>query len=154
MENKKNSSKAKRTLTNFIVTIIFAFIYYYNSLPAFNLHDPGFYTFVFWVAVVYCFMSILTQGIFKAESGKAFWQEVKTRCAAPLYICMLSAIYIVAASSPADFPRRGLTASSAVRMHLRDWTRYPFDQIPMLAGQRPQAPTTRRWASCRHGIPI
>jgi hypothetical protein len=96
MENKKNNSKAKRTLINLLITVIFALFYYYFALPAFNLQDPKFYSFIFLIAAIYCFLSILTQGLFKATSGKEFWHSVKTHCTVPLYICIaLAAINIV-----------------------------------------------------------
>ena len=39
--------------------LLFAFILYYFSLPAINLHNPGFYAYLFTVFVVYLFSSVI-----------------------------------------------------------------------------------------------
>lgn len=136
MENKKNSSKAKRTLINLLITVIFALFYYYFALPAFNLQDPTFYSFIFMIAAIYCFLSILTQGLFKATSGKELWHSVKTHCTVPLYICIaLAAIYIIGNLISAPIFRAG-AYSSLLTVETGDFSadvdEISYDQIPML----------------------
>lgn len=105
-ENKprKPMTPGKRIAVCLLVTLLFAVIYFYFKLPAFNLKDQNFYTYVFVVALFYCFMSILTQGIFKtSKSGKDFWQNVKRNCKIPVLICIaLAVIYLIGSlvSSP------------------------------------------------------
>lgn len=138
MNNNNNSGGkvVKRTLINFLITAIFAFFYFYFTLPAFSLKDPKFYTFILLIAVIYCFLSILTQGLFKAASGKEFWISVKTHCTIPLFLCIaLAVIYIIGSliSSPII---RARSYCDLLSVESGDFTddvvEISYDQIPML----------------------
>jgi len=136
MEKNKTQGKGKRTVTNLFITLVFGLVYYYNKLPAINLQDPNFYTFVLLLAAVYCFLSILTQGLFKAESGRELWQSVKTHCAIPVFICiLLAAIFIVGSLISSPIIRAG-AYRSLLDVETGDFTKevtqISFDQIPML----------------------
>lgn len=94
--NIKAMSKGKRTVLNLLITLLFGLVYFYLKLPAINLQDPAFYTFFLLMSAVYCFLSILTQGLFKAETGSELWESIKRHCAAPVFICLaLVVIFIV-----------------------------------------------------------
>lgn len=136
MNNTESGGTVKRTLINLLITAIFAFFYYYFNLPAFNLQDPKFYSFVLLIAVIYCFLSILTQGLFKATSGKEFWSSVKTHSTIPLFLCIaLAVIYIIGSliSSPI---LRARSYCDLLTVETGDFTEdvveISFDQIPML----------------------
>ena len=136
MENSTNKGKAKRTISNLLITLAFGLFYYYNKLPAINLQDPAFYTFVLLLAAVYCFLSILTQGLFKAESGRELWQSVKKHCAVPVIICaILAAIFVVGSllSSPII---RAAAYRNLLTVEQGDFAtevkQISFSQIPML----------------------
>lgn len=103
MKEKKPMGKGKRTVINLLITLVFGLVYFYFKLPAINLQDPAFYTFFLLMAAVYCFLSILTQGLFKAETGSELWKNIKTHCAVPVIVCAaLAAIYLIGSliSSP------------------------------------------------------
>ena len=51
--------KKKIWFIRILIILLFAFILYYVTLPAINLHDPGFYAYLFMILVCY----ILTSGI-------------------------------------------------------------------------------------------
>ncbi|MEG1190684.1 MAG: CvpA family protein [Oscillospiraceae bacterium] len=96
MDKEKTKGKGKRTLINLLITLAFGIIYFYLKLPAINLQDPAFYTFFLLLAAVYCFLSILTQGLFKAESGRELWTSIKSHCAVPVIVCLvLAAIFLI-----------------------------------------------------------
>lgn len=100
---KKSMGKGKRTVINLLITLAFGLVYFYFKLPAINLQDSAFYTFFLLMAAIYCFLSILTQGLFKAETGSELWKSIKTHCAVPVIVCVaLAVIYIVGSfiSSP------------------------------------------------------
>lgn len=134
--NKKIMSKGKRTVLNLLITLLFGLVYFYFKLPAINLQDPAFYTFFLLMSAVYCFLSILTQGLFKAETGSELWYSIKRHCAAPVFICLALAVIFVVGyfiSSP-------IIRSRAYR-DLLDVTdgdfaaevdEISYDQIPML----------------------
>jgi len=136
MEQDKTKGKGKRTVSNLLITLVFGLIYFYIKLPAINLKDPAFYTFVLILSAVYCFLSIMTQGLFKADSGRELWQSVKTHCAIPVIVCViLVAIFIVGSliSSPiirAKAYRDLLTVETGD--FAAEVEQISFDQIPML----------------------
>lgn len=89
-EKKKRPAKSikspvKRTLTNLLVTVLFGAIYYYAVLPPINLKAPEFYTFVFLLCAVYCFMAVLTTG-FQGDGVKGYFGFVKKQCKIPFFL--------------------------------------------------------------------
>ena len=136
MEKNKTQGKGKRTVTNLIITLVFGLVYFYSKLPAINLQDPAFYTFVLLLSAVYCFLSILTQGLFKAESGRELWQSVKTHCAIPVFICIILAVIFVIGSLISSPIIRANAFRNLLAVETGDFTKevnqISFDQIPML----------------------
>lgn len=132
----KTAGKGKRTFINLLITLVFGIIYFYFKLPAINLQDSAFYTFFLLLAAVYCFLSILTQGLFRAETGRELWQSVKTHCAIPVFICIaLVIIYIIGSliSSPII---RAKAYRDLLNVEPGDFAaeveEISYDQIPML----------------------
>ncbi|MDP4121420.1 MAG: CvpA family protein, partial [Bacillota bacterium] len=127
----------KRTLINIAITAVIGFIYYYNKLPAINLHDPSFYGFFFILVLIYCLLTVISMGGVKsATDARSFFSSLKQFCRIPLIICgALIVIYLIGAllSSP-------LLRASAYKSLLpikdgnfvQDVTEIGFDQIPML----------------------
>ena len=136
MNNTTGQKKGRSMSMSFLVTLVFALVYFYFKLPAFNFHDPAFYTFILLVAVVYCFCSILTQGLFRADSGRELWDSIKVNCTVSFGVCVvLAAIFIVGSivSSPllrARSYRDLLTVEQGD--FASDIPEISFDQIPML----------------------
>ena len=52
--------KKKIWFIRIIIIIVFAFLLYYLTLPAINLHDPGFYAFLFMILSCYIITSVLS----------------------------------------------------------------------------------------------
>lgn len=136
MEKNKTQGKGKRTVTNLVITLVFGLVYFYSKLPAINLQDPAFYTFVLLLSAVYCFLSILTQGLFKAESGRELWQSVKTHCAIPVFICIILAVIFIIGSLISSPIIRANAYRNLLEVETGDFTKevnqISFDQIPML----------------------
>ena len=67
MEEKKKSHLPKgrlgRTLFCIVITALVGFIYFYVSLPAINLQDGSFYSFLIFLCVVYIACVVLTTGV-------------------------------------------------------------------------------------------
>ena len=134
--NHKPKGKWGRLTINLLITLVVGLVYFYFELPAINLHDPELYTFVFVLSAVFCLLSIVSQGLHKAESGREMWISIKAHCAVPVIICaLLIVIFIVGnlISSP-------IIRSSSYRDMLEvkegnfatDVAETSFDQIPRL----------------------
>ncbi len=135
-EKKRPDSKAKRTIKNLLITLAVGLVYFYAELPAINLQDRAFYSFFLLLAAVYCFLSILSQGIFRADSGREFWHNVKTQCAIPFFLCVaLLVIYIIGSLISAPI-LRSRSYKDLLEVETGDFAaeveQISFDQIPML----------------------
>ena len=51
--------KKKLWFVRILIVLLFALIFFFITLPALNLHDPGFYGYLFMVFVVY----LITSGV-------------------------------------------------------------------------------------------
>ena len=136
MENSKSQGKGKRTVNNLLITLAFGLLYFYAKLPAINLHDSAFYTFVLLLAAVYCFLSILTQGLFKAESGRELWQSVRTHCTIPVFLCIILAVIFIIGSLISSPIIRAGAYRDLLTVETGDFVaevdQISFNQIPML----------------------
>ena len=136
MEKSTTQGKGKRTVKNLLITLVFGLVYFYAKLPAINLHDSAFYTFVLLLAAVYCFLSILTQGLFKAESGRELWQSVKTHCTIPVFLCIILAVIFIIGSLISSPIIRAGAYRSLITVETGDFAaevdQISFNQIPML----------------------
>ena len=135
-EHKKPVSRVKRTLKNLLITLLVGLIYFYFKLPAINLQDRAFYAFFILLAAVYCFLSILTQGIFRSQSGKEFWENTKTHCTIPVFLCIaLLVIYFIGSLISAPI-FRARSYRDLLDVETGDFAteveQISFDQIPML----------------------
>ena len=135
--NAKRVSKGKRFLINLLITLAVGLVYFYIKLPAINLQDRAFYSFFLLLSAVYCFLSILSQGLFaKSETGKELWQNAKAHCTIPLFLCIaLAVIYIIGnlISAPVF---RSRSYRDLLKVETGDFAseveQISFDQIPML----------------------
>ena len=132
----KIPGKAKRLIVNLLITIVFGLVYFYFKLPAINLHDPQFYTFVILLAVVFCILSILSMGLHKVSSGRELWQSIRKNCLPPvLVVAALVVIFLVGSLIGAPIFR---AAAYRELLEVRDGdfaaevSEVHFDQIPML----------------------
>lgn len=90
------SKSTKRTIINIVITLVAAFLYFYIKVPAINLHDPELYYFVIFIAAVYCILSIITQGLHRANTVQDLWKNIKAHCFIPVIVCAsLLVIYLV-----------------------------------------------------------
>ena len=79
---RKPMGKAARVLISLAVTLVFGLVYFYLSLPALNLQDGNFYTFVFVLCIVFVVASLFTSGFRMAPGSgvKEYFRFVKTQC--------------------------------------------------------------------------
>lgn len=136
MNSKNVSGRGKRMLLNLFLTALFGLIYFYLKLPAINLHDSAFYAFAFLLAAVFCFLSIFSLGLLKAESGKALWTGMKQQMLIPVLICvLLGATYLVGSLISAPIFRAN-SYQALLRIEPGDFQadveQISYRQIPML----------------------
>ena len=92
----KKTGKAKRLIINLLLTLLIGLVYFYFKLPALNLQDPQFYTFIILLAAVFCVLSILSMGLHKASSGRELWMGIRKNCLPPvLIVAGLVVIFLV-----------------------------------------------------------
>ena len=124
-----------RTVINLLVTLLFAAVYFYVTLPALNFKSGDLYVFLLLVCAVYCGCAIITSG-FQGEGVKGYFGFVKKQCKVPALVAaalLLTAIVgsvigweVIRASSYRDL----LTVTDGD--FAAEVEEISFDQIPML----------------------
>lgn len=138
-----SDSQAKRTLPrvliSLLVTLIIGGVWFYVSLPAINLHNTSFYSFVFILLLVYVLVFMIALG---ADTGKQeihlrdYLSFAKNQCKVVVVIVVaLAAIFVVGQIISAPILRAGayhdlLTVETG--NFAEDIKPVSFDEIPML----------------------
>ena len=135
---RKPMGKAARVLISLAVTLVFGLIYFYLSLPALNLQDGNFYTFVFVLCIVFVVASLFTSGFRMAPGSgvKEYFRFVKTQCL-PVGVLMVLLIAVGIIGTLVSMP---IFRASAYRDLLtvedgnfnQDIAQISFDKIPTL----------------------
>ena len=125
----------KRMALAAVVTIVFGMIYFYFMLPAINLHDPGFYAFVFLMAAVFCIVC-LVGNMHAVNDARSFFTVIRRVCAIPAAICaLLVVIYLVGTLLGSPILRAG-AYRDLMTIQTGDFTQeveqISYDEIPML----------------------
>ncbi len=90
------NQKLKRVLINLAITVVAGLVYFYFMLPAINLQDPALYQFAFFLAAVYCVLTMFSFGAYRAQTAVELIADLKKYCKIPVIICLsLAAIYFV-----------------------------------------------------------
>ncbi len=134
---KKAISKTRLIVTNLIVTLVFALLYYYFRLPALNLKDPAFYVFIGLLLLVFCVLCIVRRfGPQSFLTRQGLFAAGKDCCAVPaiilgvlIVVCLIGALI----SSPI-FRARAYSQLLTTEQSdfVQDIDEISFDQIPML----------------------
>ena len=138
-----SDSQAKRTLPrvliSLLVTLIIGGVWFYVSLPAINLHNTSFYSFVFILLLVYVLVFMIVLG---ADTGKQeihlrdYLSFAKNQCkVVVVVVVVLAAIFVVGQIISAPLLRASayhdlLTVETG--NFAEDIKPVSFDEIPML----------------------
>ena len=135
---RKPLGKVARVLISLAVTLVFGLVYFYVSLPALNLQDGNFYTFVFLLCVVFVVASLFTSGFRMAPGSgvREYVRFVKTQCL-PVGILMVLLIAVGLVGTLVSMP---IFRAAAYRDLLTvadgdfaaDIAQISFDKIPTL----------------------
>ena len=134
---KKVISQTRLTVTNLLITLLFALVYYYLKLPAINLKNPGFYAFFLLLSAFYCVLSLVRKfGVGSMQSGSDFVQGVKDCCLVPAVICALLVLLFLVGNLISAPIFRAKAYSELLKTEESNFTEdideISFNQIPML----------------------
>ncbi len=124
-----------RTLINIVVTLIFAAVYFYVTLPALNLQSIELYVFVLLSCAVYMVCAMLTSG-FQGEGGKGYFAFLKKQALIPFVLAVLVVATVLVGSLlgweviRADAYRDLLTVTNGD--FASEVKEISFEQIPMV----------------------
>lgn len=131
-------SRAARILVNVLVTLIFAAVYFYVSLPAINPQAQEFYMFIGILCAVYIICSLITSGFQASANGgaKEYFKYVKSQCKiSGIIILLLVAVGVVGTVSSWPVIRAN-SYKKLLEVQPGDFasevTEISYDKIPML----------------------
>jgi hypothetical protein len=85
---RKVYSHRTSVLYAFLITTVFAFLYFFFKLPAINLKAPEFYLYIILCCAVFSFATLFFEG-FSSSTFKGYVTEAKKRLSIPFYIIIL-----------------------------------------------------------------
>ncbi len=78
-----NKSKPALIAIKLLITAAVGLIYFYIKLPAINLKDYDFYTFIFILSAVYCLLSLVTVGVYRVANPLELFSVLKQNSLSP-----------------------------------------------------------------------
>ena len=138
-ENSKSKSTMSRMAVSLVVTLVIAAVWFYVSLPAINLHNTGFYSYVLVLLLVYILIFMIALGVDTGSQGmrlQSYLSFAKNQCKAVVIIVLaLAAIFVVGQIISAPIFRAAsyrdlLTVDTGD--FATDIEQISFDEIPML----------------------
>ena len=132
---KPIGTPATRTIINLVVTLLFAAVYFYVTLPALNFKSQDLYVFLFLICAVYCICAIITSG-FQGNGVKGYFGFVKKQCKIPAIVAVLLVATAVVGSIIGWEVIRAGSYRDLLTVTDGDFTaeveEISYDQIPML----------------------
>ena len=137
------SSGLGRTLLSLPITAVVGFVYFYVTLPALNLHDSQFYSFLILLCIIYTVCVFLLSGgmhrdvvTTPKEKVKSWFSFVKSRCL-PVLVVLIALLAAAVVGNVLSLP---LLRATAYRDLLsvdngdftHDVTQISFSEIPTL----------------------
>ncbi len=86
--------KIVKNLIIAVVLLLIAYLAYYITLPAVNIHSPGFWFFVLGLLILTCFVSVITI-LVKDKNANITFNELKRRKLFTLSISVTIALFLV-----------------------------------------------------------
>lgn len=138
-EETKSKSTLSRMVIALVVTLVIAAVWFYVTLPAINLHNTGFYSFVLVLLLVYILVFMIALGVDTGTQGmrlQSYLSFAKTQCKAVCIIVLaLAAIFVVGQIISAPIFRAS-SYRDLLTVDTGDFAteieQISFDEIPML----------------------
>lgn len=132
----KAGGRGRSIAISLVVTVVVGLVMFFFRLPALNLQNPGFYTFIFTLSAIFCVLSSLLMGIFRDNTGIGIWHAIKKNCIVPVIICALLLVLLVAGNILSSPIFRASSYRDLLEVDTGDFAadveQISFDQIPML----------------------
>ena len=110
------SSGLGRTLLSLLITAVVGFVYFYVTLPALNLHDSQFYSFLILLCIIYTVCVFLLSGgmhrdvvTTPKEKVKSWFSFVKSRCL-PVLVVLIALLAAAVVGNVLSLPLLRATA--------------------------------------------
>ena len=138
-----SDSQAKRTmprvLISLLVTLVIGAIWFYVSLPAINLHNTGFFSFILVLMLIYILVFMIALGVDTGSQGihlRDYLSFAKNQCkVVVILVLILAAIFVVGQIISAPVLRSG-TYRDLLAVNTGDFAteieQVSFDEVPML----------------------
>lgn len=138
-----SDSQAKRTmprvLISLLITLIIGAVWFYVSLPAINLHNTGFYSFVLVLLLVYILVFMIALGVDTGSQGihlRDYLSFAKNQCkVVVILVLILAAIFVVGQIISVPIFRSG-TYRDLLEVDTGDFAteieQVSYDEVPML----------------------
>ena len=139
MPENKSHSTLSRMVISLVVTLVIAAVWFYVSLPAINLHNTGFYSYVLVLLLVYILVFMIALGVDTGTQGirlQTYLSFAKSQCKAVVVIVLaLAAIFVAGQILSAPILRAG-SYRDLLQVDTGDFAteieQISFDEIPML----------------------
>ena len=139
MPENKSHSTLSRMVISLVVTLVIAAVWFYVSLPAINLHNTGFYSYVLVLLLVYILVFMIALGVDTGTQGmrlQTYLSFAKSQCkAVGVIVLALAAIFVVGQILSAPILRAG-SYRDLLQVDTGDFAteieQISFDEIPML----------------------
>lgn len=138
-----SDSQAKRTLPriliSLLITLVIGAVWFYVSLPALNLHNTSFYSFILILLLVYVLVFMILLGVDTGKQGihlRDYLSFAKNQCKAVVVIVLaLVAVFIIGQLISAPIFRAG-SYHTLLEVETGDFKtdikQVSFNEIPML----------------------
>lgn len=99
MSTKLPKSTAARITLSIVITLVFAAVYFYVTLPAINLHNTAFYSFLVICLLLYIVVAMILMGVDTGSTSLTFKDYVafaKSQCKVVVVVLLvLAAIFVL-----------------------------------------------------------
>ncbi len=138
----------KRILIHLIITLLFAAIYFYVSLPTINLHATEFYSFLAITIAVFIGLCLLGAGKAAVSTRRGALRYIRQSCKIPAILLALIAVVVLIGTLSSAVIFRASAYSQLISTTTGDFaadvTEISFDQIPMLDSDSANVLTNRK----------
>ncbi len=138
-----SDSQAKRTmprvLSSLLVTLVIGAIWFYVSLPAINLHNTGFFSFILVLLLIYILVFMIALGMDTGGQGihlRDYLSFAKSQCKVVVAIVLILAAIFVLGQIISAPVFRSATYRDLLEVNTGDFAseieQVSFDEVPML----------------------
>ncbi len=135
----ENKPTLSRMAVSLVITLIIAAVWFYISLPAINLHNTGFYSFILVLLLVYILVLMISLGVDTGTQGmrlQTYLSFAKNQCKAVVVIILALAVIFAVGQILSAPIFRASAYRDLLAVDTGDFAteieQISFDEIPML----------------------